>query len=440
MGEIRILPSEVRKLIAAGEVVERPSNVVKELIENSLDAEAKKIEVEILGGGKKLIKVRDNGRGILKEDLPKVVMEGATSKIGSIEDLYYLKSFGFRGEALHTIAKVSELLVRSRHFSEEKGGEIFATEGNVKYFKELSLPVGTTVEVRNLFYTIPARLKFLKSLRTERKRIWETVVGYTLTYPDVEFLLEIDGKELLNLPTQPLEERLVKLFNLDYPPTYLKAETEFGKAELYYYNNYKTNKFFIFVNRRPVFNRELHTYLKNKVGYRTLAVLFLEIPPYTVDVNVHPRKEEVKFLQERKVLELIGRLFKEEVVKPHPLKVFASFRQTADLDYKTVATADYFVLGQVEETLIVAYKEGFIYFFDQHLLDEVVNFHLTGNEIKACRVSLKAGQKLNKQQMEELLKRWTQIGEPKTCPHGRPVFFKIPVMEIYRRLDRKWKI
>ena len=439
MGEVHILPSEVRNLIAAGEVVERPSNVVKELIENSLDAEAKKLEIEITGYGKKLIKVRDNGKGILKEDLPKIVREGATSKITSIEDLYSLRSFGFRGEALYTISKVSELTVRSRHFSEEKGGEIYATEGKVKYFKELNHPVGTTVEVRNLFYNLPARLKFLKSPQTERKKIAETVIQYALTNPNVEFFLELEGKEIFSLSPESVEERILKIFGLDYPPEYLKAENELGKAELYFYNNYKSNKFFIFVNRRPVFNKELHTYLKNKLGYRTLAVLFLEIPPYTVDVNVHPRKEEVKFLHERKVLELIGLLFKEKTVKPQPTEVLFSFNQKVEPKYGEKDFGRFQILGQVEEALIVAYRDGFIYFFDQHLLDEVVNFYLIGDESKSCKSSLKAGSQLNIQQMEELITNWQQVGEPKTCPHGRPIYYKIPTKEIYKKLDRKWE-
>jgi len=440
MGEIRILPPEVRKLIAAGEVVERPANVVKELIENSLDAEANKIEVEIVGAGKKLIKVRDNGRGILREDLPKVVEEGATSKIGSLEDIYSLKSFGFRGEALHTISKVAELFIRSRHFSETKGGEIYATNGEVKYFKELSLPVGTTVEVRNLFYTVPVRLKFLKSPQTERKKIVETVTYYALAYPEKEFFLEIEGKEVFNLKKKSVEERLIELFDLEVAPEHITTESELGKAELFYYPNYKTNRFFIFINRRPVFNRELQTYLKNKVGYRTLAVLFLELPPYLMDVNVHPRKEEVKFLQPKKVLELIGNLFRKKIVKPEPISVFSTLRQNISPQYGTNIQAKFEILGQVEEALIVAYKDGFIYFFDQHLLDETVNFHLLGDETRACKSSLKAGTLLDKAQMEELIERWQQIGEPRTCPHGRPIFFKIPTKEIYKKLDRKWKV
>jgi len=435
MGEIRILPEEIRKLIAAGEVVERPSNVVKELIENSLDAGATKIEIETLNAGKKLIKVRDNGKGILKEDLPKVILEGATSKVQTVEDLYSVRSYGFRGEALHSIARVSDFILRSRHFTESKGGEIYAPSGEIKYQKEIPHPAGTTVEVRNLFFNLPARLKFLKSNRTEKKAITETVVAYALTHPEKSFRLEQDGREILDLRPSTVEERMVQLFKLDYHPDHFAAENDIGRAEIYYYTNYKSNKFFVFLNGRPIYNRQLQTYLKNKLGYRTLAVLFLEIPPYLVDVNVHPRKEEVKFLKERKVLELIGKLFEKRTVKPDPLSVL--LKQPVTTRYGTTPAVDFRVLGQVERTLIVAYREGFIYFFDQHLLDETVNYAITGDETKACKRSLKAGKELTKEEMERLLSKWVEIGEPRTCPHGRPVYYKIPTGEIYRKIDRK---
>jgi DNA mismatch repair protein MutL len=154
-----------------------------------------------------------------------------------------------------------------------------------------------------------------------------------------------------------------------------------------------------------------------------------------VDVNVHPRKEEVKFLKERKVLELIGKLFEKRTVKPDPLSVL--LKQPVTARYETTPAVDFRVLGQVERTLIVAYREGFIYFFDQHLLDETVNYAITGDETKACKRSLKAGKELTKEEMERLLSKWVEIGEPRTCPHGRPVYYKIPTGEIYRKIDRK---
>ena len=429
MGEIRILPQEVRKLIAAGEVVETPANVVKELIENSLDAGAKKIEIEVLQSGKRLIKVRDNGKGILPEDLPLTIREGATSKISTAEELYSVKSYGFRGEALHSIARVSRLYIKSRHFSQELGKELYAEGGREIYIKDTAHPVGTTVEVRDLFFNFPVRLKFLKSNRTERKRITETVIAYALAHPDVSFYLEMEGKEVFNLPPSGVEERIVELFGLKTPPEHAYLENETAKVEIFYYPNYKSNKFFLFLNGRPVRNRELQTYLKNKLGYKTLAFLFLELPPYGVDVNIHPRKEEVKFLRERKVLELIGSLFGKRERKPLPLMLKQEIKPTYGVE-------EFQILGQLEDTLILAYRDGFIYFFDQHLLDEVANYNLYGDEGRACKLSVKAGQKLTNEEMENLLKTWVGLGEPKTCPHGRPVYYKLPLEEIYKGLGR----
>ncbi|RTZ58049.1 MAG: DNA mismatch repair endonuclease MutL [Gammaproteobacteria bacterium] len=431
MGEIRVLPPEVRKLIAAGEVIERPANVVKELIENSLDAQAKSIYVETLQGGKRLIEVRDNGKGILKEDLPKVILEGATSKIEKAEDLFSVKTLGFRGEALSSIAKVSRITLTSRHFSQDRGYQLLARGGKAEYLREVAHPVGTTVVVEELFFNLPVRLKFLKTAKTERKLITETVVTYALANPQVAFTLIQEGKTVLELKPSSVEERILEIFKLDYPPFRVQAQNEIGKAEIFYYTNFRSNKFFVFLNGRPIFNKELQTYLKNKLGYKTLAVLFLEIPPYLVDVNVHPRKEEVRFLQQRKVLNLLGKLFGEEKTPTPPTEVLKSSAYTEYLK-----PPQFEILGQIEETLIVAYRKGFIYFFDQHLLDEVVNFALTRDETKACKSSIKAGDKLSKKQMEALLSRWEALGQPKTCPHGRPVFFKIPVGEIFKKLGR----
>ena len=429
MGEIKILPKEVRKLIAAGEVVETPANVVKELIENSLDAEATRIEVEILQAGKSLIKVRDNGKGILPEDLPKVIEEGATSKISSAEELYSVKTYGFRGEALHSIARVSRLYIRSRHFSQNSARELFAEGGKLVYLKEAPHPVGTSVEVRDLFFNFPVRLKFLKSNRTERKRITDTFVAYALSNPKVFLSLEIEGKEVFSLPPSSVEERFLKIFSLEREPEKAEAENSLGKAKIYYYTNYKSNKFFVFLNGRPIYNREIQTYLKNKLGYKTLAALFLEIPPYEVDVNVHPKKEEVKFLRERKVLELIGLLFGKKEKRPTPLLL----KQEIKPSY---GVREFEIFGQLEETLILAYRDGFVYFFDQHLLDEVANFNRLGDENGACKISVKAGQKLTKEEMENLIKTWEELGEPKTCPHGRPVYYKLPLSEVYKKLGR----
>src|SRR5690554_4317170 len=196
MGKINILSKDTFNKIAAGEVVERPASVVKELIENSIDAKATEIYVEILEGGEKLIKIVDNGEGILEEDLRNAFLPHATSKIKTAEDLFSIHTMGFRGEALSSIASVSKVLTRSKT-KDHDGREILIEGGEIRYEKYASMDQGTLMEIRDLFYNVPARKKFLKTPAREGSIISEIVSKISMAHPSIAFRLVVDGKEML---------------------------------------------------------------------------------------------------------------------------------------------------------------------------------------------------------------------------------------------------
>jgi DNA mismatch repair protein MutL len=210
---VKELPEEVRFKISAGEVIESPADCVKELIENSLDAKAKRIEIEVIKGGKHYISVKDDGVGIHPEDLPKVILPFHTSKIERFEDLLSLKTYGFRGEALHAIAQVSRMVISSRFYQEDRGYEMRVEEGKVVHMREKGMAVGTRVEVFDLFYNLPVRRNLLKKEDTERARILRLVKDYAMARPEVSFKLTAEGRELLNLPsTQSARDRLEEIY------------------------------------------------------------------------------------------------------------------------------------------------------------------------------------------------------------------------------------
>ncbi len=321
---IRALPPEEVEKIAAGEVVERPVSVVKELIENSLDADASEITVEIEDGGKALIRVTDNGEGISFDELPLAVKNFHTSKISACEDIYHQTSLGFRGEALASISAVSRLVLTSRVEEEEVGGEIVVEGGQVLSRKRLAFNRGTTVEVRDLFFNTPVRRKFLRSKATESFHVVNLLKNYILAFENVAFKLVMSGKVSLesqgkgrnskNLTTvfgAEIAEKMVR-FEKEYPPLgiegYIAPPSLFSEERKLQY---------FFVNRRPVKNRVLfravddgfHEYLSaNK--YPPLAIM-LDIPPEEVDVNIHPTKNEVAFMHQQQVYSAVIAALKE---------------------------------------------------------------------------------------------------------------------------------
>jgi DNA mismatch repair protein MutL len=315
---IIILSDDLVNKIAAGEVVERPASVVKELVENSLDAGAKNILVEIQSGGVKLMRVLDDGSGMSAEDAQVALSRHATSKIKSVDDLYQIETLGFRGEALPSIASVSflELVTKTR---ESLAGTLIKVEGGkIKEKKETGAPQGTSLTVRELFYNTPARRKFLKSKITETKHIIDLVTAYALAYPEISFRLRSDNRELFNLKKREyLFQRIEDLWGKDFLSSLvqIKAETQdpqftgfVGKPEIAKSNRAEIH---LFVNSRPVFSRFLNHSIRT--GYGELlpqgkfpvAFVFIQIDPQKIDVNVHPAKREIKFSQERQIYNLV---------------------------------------------------------------------------------------------------------------------------------------
>ncbi|MCM8763468.1 MAG: DNA mismatch repair endonuclease MutL, partial [Candidatus Omnitrophica bacterium] len=260
--KIVILPQEVVNKIAAGEVVERPASVVKELVENSLDAEASLIEVEIKEAGKKFIRVTDNGIGMTCQDALLCTKSHATSKISSIEDLERISTLGFRGEALSSIASVSLMRVVTKNEEEDLGIELEIEGGEIKAEREISVIRGTSIEVRNLFYNTPARKKFLKSSATELAHIVHILEQFALAYQKVNFRLIHQEKELFNfLPQESLKERIKEVLGKELADSLLEVEfkdKEFkitgfvSKPEFFRFDRYGQ---FLFVNRRAVANK-----------------------------------------------------------------------------------------------------------------------------------------------------------------------------------------
>jgi DNA mismatch repair protein MutL len=363
MNRIRLLPEQVANQIAAGEVVERPASVVKELVENSLDAAATRVTVEIQAGGRSLIRVTDDGLGMSRDDALLCLERHATSKIVRAEDLSSVATMGFRGEALPSIASVSRftLTTREREGEAPEATQVVINGGKILEVKAAGAAPGTSVEVRQLFFNLPARRKFLRSEETEFAHIHHYLTLAALAYPEVAFTLSKDGRLLWQLPAvnsgpdaasrlAALRERLralqggdQKLLAVDFsielaePPSTEESESAPFTLPPPSSSQFRVWGFLgapgvsrstredqhLFVNRRPVENRGLNFALLE--GYHTALMkgrypvcsLFIEIDPAAVDVNIHPAKREVKFHQERQVRQLMAQAVRETLLRFH---------------------------------------------------------------------------------------------------------------------------
>ena len=308
MLEIRRLPPEVITKIAAGEVVERPASVVKELLENAVDAGAHRIEVETVAGGAELIRVVDDGCGIPPDQLELAVANHSTSKIRTAEDLFRICTLGFRGEALAAIASVSHLLLRSCPPQALEGAELLVIGGRKEWLGPCGCPPGTTVEVRHLFFNTPVRRRFLRGTQTELAHVTEAFTRVALAYPEIHFLLSHNERILWDLPpgTSP-QQRIADLFGRSLAERLIPVESREGPIRLWGFVGHPqdcrtTARFqYLFVNRRYFRDRALQHALAEAyrgllpVGRYPLAFIWIEMPPELVDVNVHPTKLEVRF-------------------------------------------------------------------------------------------------------------------------------------------------
>ncbi len=327
MSKIRVLPEQLANRIAAGEVVERPASVVKELIENSLDAGASRIEVEIEGGGTRLIRVIDNGEGMDEDDVLLCLERHGTSKITADADLEAISSLGFRGEAIPSISSVSRMTITSRHQSAELGTIAILNYGKLYKVHETGSTKGTIIEIRNLFGNTPARRKFLRTKRTELGHIADIVKNYSLAAADVSFILRIDNKQTLNLDAnQNLAQRLAAI--LHYHGEFIEikyAEPGYSQLRLSGYlvppdQPVKGSaRIKILVNGRSVKDRMLTHGVAEGLrgflmkGHNPAGLLHLHLDPAEVDVNVHPTKQEVRFRRSRDIHQFIVQAIREGI-------------------------------------------------------------------------------------------------------------------------------
>lgn len=352
------LSDEVVRQIAAGEVIERPASVVKELVDNSIDAKASKITVKVKNGGIDLIEVSDDGIGIPKENLPLIFQSHTTSKLNSIEDLNTLLSMGFRGEALSTITSVAKVRTESKYEEEERANAIFFNEKGASEISTIAKEKGTTIKVENLFYNIPARAKYLKTANTEYRKIFEMLNRYFLIYPNISFTLEKDGKTVIELNAithskagELHEERVREVLGKDFSDDMLKLRYEGSGIKISGFVSHpskfkkKASSQYIFVNNRPITDRGIvravmegySRYLP--FGQKIDFVINININPELVDVNVHPRKEEVRFENPFRIYSAV-----EETVR-HVLEKNLSYRNEeskgagqigSDIDFKSI--------------------------------------------------------------------------------------------------------
>ena len=317
MKRIAPLPDHLINQISAGEVVERPANALKEILENSIDAGATEISVELAQGGIKLIRVRDNGAGIHADDLPLALSRHATSKIACLNDLEHVTSMGFRGEGLASIASVSRLSLTSRQKHNDYAAMIRAVDGTLSDVSAASHPVGTTVEVADLFFNTPARRKFLKTEATEYAHCATVVERLALAYPHIAFSLKRDGKTVFHYPSQTLAQRISVIVGEEFVVAALPVDNTHNTLRLHgmvakpTFTKGKIEKQYCFINHRFVRDKVMQHAVKQAyrdVLHQQLApayVLFLELPPEAVDVNVHPTKAEVRFRDSQAVHQLV---------------------------------------------------------------------------------------------------------------------------------------
>ena len=350
MTKIYQLPKSVSNQIAAGEVVQRPSSIVKELLENSIDANSKNIKIIIKDAGKQSITIIDDGVGMNKEDSLKCFNRHSTSKIKKAEDLFKIKSMGFRGEALSSIAAISDVIIQTKTKNNENGYEINIRDSKIIKENEISKNLGTTIIVKNIFFNIPARRNFLKSNPVELKYIIDEFIRLALSNHHINFILINNEIEIYNLKNSNLKKRIISLFKKNYEQQLVSCNEKFGDISISGFigkpeNSKKTRgEQFIFVNNRFIKNNYLnHAIFKTYQGLiedkkYPFYILFIEIDTAKVDINIHPTKTEVKFEDEKLLYNLMNSSVSKSLGTHH---IIPSIDFNADINFNNKVVIDY---------------------------------------------------------------------------------------------------
>lgn len=419
MNKIKILPPEIYTRIAAGEVIERPSNVLKELLENSIDANSNSIIIEIVSAGKKLIRVTDDGHGMSKDDLILCIKPHSTSKISNFEDIYNLSTLGFRGEALSSIVNVSKTTITSKTEELQTGYQLVVYGGEIISFKECSANVGTTVEVKDLFYNVPARLKFLKSNYTEKIHIIKTIEEYAIVYNNISFKFFSDNEMVFSFSkTNSLIERIKEVLKNDIVDHLIYFEDKKDMYKIYGFVSpveyTQVNKFLqmFYVNKRPITSKILTQALYDAydnslpTGRHPVGIIFIETPPDKIDVNIHPKKRMIKFLEEEVIYQKIKNLVSEKIKKYKPInktlktsyisETISKYSPEISLEhseipfskinleplninefeskYEKIGLKNYIYLGQLNRTFLLFETNSGLTIIDQHAASERILF------------------------------------------------------------------
>jgi len=433
MRKIKLLPTHEINKIAAGQVVDRPANVVKELIENAIDAGATKIELSVKDGGETLIQVSDNGCGMSPEDAKACFLKHATSKISCIDELETIDTFGFRGEALSSISAVSKITLDTKEKESQHSTLLQLEAGKIVKELEGQVTPGTTIFIRDLFYNVPARKKFLKKPETETRQITQLFHAFCFDYLNVHFKMFNNTKLTFNCPpAKDLVSRISQIWGHHFAKNIVPIQTEqkegrphiHGAISNHQYSRYDRNYLFFFINRRWVKNYQLSNALTK--GYMNVlppgkypaCFLFIDIDPRQIDINIHPRKEEVKFLHPRSITNLLqtivkqaleknlSKQIKQEVVFSSPVKNYDDNFKTLPFDQflskqkigeptsvifhgpksinqqetpkqlseeqhqGAIKQKNYKIVGQFKKTYILLEKEDGLFFVDQHAAHE----------------------------------------------------------------------
>jgi DNA mismatch repair protein MutL len=431
MSVIRILSEKVASQIAAGEVIERPACVVRELGDNSIDAGAKKIVIRIEKGGKRLIRVTDDGAGMNRDDLLLSIERHATSKISSVSDLFSIKTLGFRGEALPSMASVSRMEITSRPVDQLIGCRMKIAGGKLKSLDETGAPAGTTVSVGDLFFNVPARKKFLRAISTETDHVVDTLSRLALPHTDIDFRLDDGEKMVLNLPSsETLSNRLAALLGGQVAAAMVEGEGEFGNTRIRVYlaspdaSRSKGDRVFVYVNKRSIRDRMLTRAVIEGYGQRLMkgrypqAVIFIEMDPSLLDVNVHPAKQEVRFHESRIVYQslssMVERLLLRHFSSPfdggfghrmgaetpmsgepmtaEPVGTYSPVDRQEGM-FPTAGTQEAFplkhhphILGQLNNTYIVCQDRDGLLLIDQHAAHERIVYERLKKSYAAAEI------------------------------------------------------